>query len=347
MRQLSFLGGDPPPVPDGPRGVDAGADLLLGTYRAKRLAAGAHPRSVARELSQLRAVARECGGGEPAPFAELLADPRVVARALLQPRCPVARSTNRARLVAFQRFVRIVGPCVGRDPDADAAALDALLPARRDRGWHTAGTVVGGGGARRRALGPTLDPADLARLVEAAAVGAPRGCAERDRALVSLLCFTGLRAEEIVRLRWEDLTSEHTSADTYGLTAASVRAGRAERLRLPRPAADALVRLAGATGDAGVALRGPVIRARGAPLRPLGYRGSRKVLRRACERAGLPPLESAELRAACAHWLRTQGLSDHEVAAVLGLRRVRSVDRLLQRHAALGAQRRAREVLGE
>jgi hypothetical protein len=46
-----------------------------------------------------------------------------------------------------------------------------------------------------------------------------------------------------------------------------------------------------------------------------------------------------------AHWLRSQELSDHEVAAVLGLARVRSIDRLLQHHAALDAQRVVREVL--
>jgi hypothetical protein len=49
------------------------------------------------------------------------------------------------------------------------------------------------------------------------------------------------------------------------------------------------------------------------------------------------------LRAACAHWLRSQGLSDHEVAPVLGLAQVRSVDRLLRHHAALDAQRRVKE----
>ena len=62
-------------------------------------------------------------------------------------------------------------------------------------------------------------------------------------------------------------------------------------------------------------------------------------------RAGLPSVDAATLRSACAHWLRSQGLSDHEVAAVLGLARVRSVDRLLQRHTALDAQRTVREIL--
>jgi hypothetical protein len=57
-------------------------------------------------------------------------------------------------------------------------------------------------------------------------------------------------------------------------------------------------------------------------------------------------VESVALRAACAHWLRSPGLSDHEVATVLGLARVRSVDRLLRHHAALDAQRAVREMLG-
>ena len=69
------------------------------------------------------------------------------------------------------------------------------------------------------------------------------------------------------------------------------------------------------------------------------------MLRAACLRAGLPPVEAAALRAACARWLRAQGLSDHEVAAVLGLARVRSVDRLLRHHAALDAQRAVNETL--
>ena len=71
------------------------------------------------------------------------------------------------------------------------------------------------------------------------------------------------------------------------------------------------------------------------------------MLLEACQRAGLPPAESAELRAGCAHWLRAQGLSEHEVASVLGLARVRSVDLLLARHAALDAQRRVREQLSD
>lgn len=83
------------------------------------------------------------------------------------------------------------------------------------------------------------------------------------------------------------------------------------------------------------------------PLRPkpLSYRASRNILLHACREAGLPAASSAELRAAYAYGLKSLGCSDHEVTAALGIARVRSIDRLLSRHAALNAQRRVRERL--
>ena len=151
--------------------------------------------------------------------------------------------------------------------------------------------------------------------------------------------------KEIVRLRWEDLATELTVNGHYGLTATVERNGRHVRLLLPGPASDTVEALARERGGTVESLSGPVLCARGAPARPLSYRAARDVLREACRRARLPTVDSTVLRSACAHWLRTQGLSDHEVAAVLGLARVRSVDQLLRRHAALDAQRAVREMV--
>ena len=131
----------------------------------------------------------------------------------------------------------------------------------------------------------------------------------------------------------------------YGLTAAVERGGRLVRLLLPGPASDAIDALAEACHGTIESLSGPVFCARGTEGRALSYRAARDILRGACKRAGLRSVESIALRAAFAHWLRGLGLSDHEVAAILGLARVRSVDRLLQHHAALDAQRVVREVL--
>jgi integrase len=203
---------------------------------------------------------------------------------------------------------------------------------------------VAGAPGRRRRRGPTLDAVDLQRIVNAAGTGGV-GNVFRDRALVVLHCYSGLRAEEIVRLCWEDLAAELTVSGYYGRTATVERNERLVRLMLPGPASDAIGALAVASGGTIETLSGPVFCARAAPGRPLSYRAGRDVLRDACRRAGLPSIDSTSLRAACAHWLRRQGMSDHEVADVLGLVRVRSVDRLLQRHAALDAQRAVREVL--
>jgi integrase len=321
------------------------AEDLLTAFRDARLAEGAHPHSVRREVGQLRALLRAAEtAGRAATLETLLADLDVLAELLREPPTAISRSTGRDRLRAIQRLIRIVGPMLGRDPSVDLAALDALLPTRRPTGWHATGVLVAGISGRRRRRGPTLDAADLRRIVDAAGA-ATGGRPIRDRALVALHCFSGLRPEEIVRLRWEDLDTELSASGRYGLAAAVARDGRQVKLLLPGPASEAIERLAHTMGGTVESRSGSVFRARGMPDRPLSYRAARDVLQDACRRAGLPRVESVALRAACAHWLRSQGLSDHEVASVLGLARVRSVDRLLRHHAALDAQRIVREIL--
>jgi len=343
MRQLSLF--DPPKASGARRGLlDADAEALLEGFASVRLAEGVSRRSVLRECSQLRMIARACSSPEtPTTVAAILADLPSVARALLEPPAPISRATGRARLVAVQRFLRIIGPALGRDPAADLSALDGLLPARASPGWHAVGILVAGQASRRRSRGPTLDAADLHRILDAA--GAEKSCARsiRDRALVAVQCFSGLRVEEALALRWENVRTDLAGAWRFGLTVAVRRGDRSVRLLLPGPSGAAMEALRDHAERCGAPATGPVFRTNEQSDRPLSYRGARKIVVAACRGAGLPAAESAELRAACAHWLRSLGLSEHEVAAVLGLARVRSVDRLLRRHAALDAQRRVRE----
>ena len=59
-QQIPLLSVAPPPAAAwGP--LDPRSEDLLDGFRARRLAEGAHPRSIAREVSQLRGVAREAG----------------------------------------------------------------------------------------------------------------------------------------------------------------------------------------------------------------------------------------------------------------------------------------------
>jgi integrase len=347
VKQLALFGSDRAAAPASIDSLrpDDDSERLLAAFANARASEGAHPRSSKRETSQLRALLREARAiHEGVTLRALFADLDLLARLLREPASMISQATGRARLLAVQRFIGAVGPALGREPLTDLAALDARLPTRRSTGWHTTGTLVAGTPGRRRRRGPTLDAADLRRLVDAAGAG-PIAQGPRDRALVALHCFSGLRPEEVVRLRWEDLSAELTASGHYGLTITVERAGRRVRLLLPGPASDAIEALAGAIGGSVESLTGPVLCARGAPSRPLSYRAARDVLQDAFRRAGLPMVESIALRAACAHWLRSQGLSDHEVAHVLGLARVRSVDRLLQEHTALDAQRAVRERL--
>jgi len=318
---------------------------LLMSFEGTRIADGAHPQSVRREVSQLRALLREATKFSPSVTVQsLFTDLDLLAHVLRDPSTVISRATGRVRLLAAQRFIQVVGPSLGRHPDSDLADLDARLPTRRSPGWHASGVLVAGKAGRCRRRGPTLDVTDLQRLVNAA--GADGGShVRRDRVLVALHCFSGLHPQEIVHLRWQDLNTELTTSGHYGLTAAVHRGGRRMHVFLPPPASTEIEALADSLGQSIPTMSGPVLSVRSTPGRPLSYRAARDVVDAACRSVGLPPMDSASLRAACAHWLRSQGLSDHEVADVLGLTRVRSVDRLLQRHDALDAQRTVREAL--
>ena len=182
MRQLSLFD-DAGPAWQGRGRLDAESERRLQAFAAGRLGEGASEHSVLRETSQLRSIARECGGpGLPLPLAAAFADVAMIGRVLREPRAPISRSMGRTRLRASQRFVRIVGSRLGRDPAADLWWLDAQLPAPPTSAWHSAGTLVAGEAGRRRRRGPTLDAADLRRILDAAVERGGESAAS-DRAL--------------------------------------------------------------------------------------------------------------------------------------------------------------------
>lgn len=342
-RQLSFF--EQSVLPAAKRtGLGSDSDALLHEFRTARLLAGANAESVRREVSQLRALAREAGRHEPASLAQLANDLGAVARALSEPRTSGSRSTTLARLAAFQRFLELLGPSLGVDPHAAIAALEDLLPGKQSGRWHESGLAVAGTSHRRRRRGPTLNTADLHRIAEAAGLTSDRSRA-RNVALVALHCFSGLRPAEVSQLLWQDLMAPSTAIGHAELRAMVERSGRRLALRILDPAVEAIEMLAHSLGGTVRALAGPVFRLSPKSTRSLSYRAVRDILRKACRGAGLPAVESTELRAAFAYSLRARGLSAPEVAEVLGLERVRSVDRLLRRHRALDAQRRVREIL--
>lgn len=289
MHQLALF--DAPLSPAARPKFDPTSLALLQRFRAERLAERAHPRSVQREISQIRSLAREAGAdGCPRPLAQLIEDLPCVARVLTEPVSAIARSTGRSRLIAIQRFLRIIGHALGHDVRRDLASLDALLPAQRGVGWHTSGTLVAGRPSRRRQLAPVLSWSDLEELVEATKRLEPTRLATRNQALVALHCFTGLRPEEIVRLRWEDIhrvTPDDLDAPAR-LCAAVTRAGRSWSLPTVGPAGDALVELASDPPHSNDVWTGALFRGRGSASKPLSYRAARSIIAAACEQAELP-----------------------------------------------------------
>jgi hypothetical protein len=160
------------------RDLDPTSSALLEGFRTQRLAEGAHPRSVQREISQLRSLAREAGTDDyPLPLATFIGDLPRVAQVLTEPQAPIARATGHARLIAIQRFMRIIGPTLNRDVEHDLAQLDSFLPGQHSAGWYTTGTLVAGNPNRTRPLHPALGWNELEQLVEATKDVGPTGLA--------------------------------------------------------------------------------------------------------------------------------------------------------------------------
>jgi integrase len=332
----------PVPRPSRPpaKRLDADSEALLGRFGAQRLAGGGLARTVAREVSQLRSLGRQGAARRPAALRGLLTDPNALADALLQPPRPISVSTGRIRLLAVQRIIGACGHEIGiADADGFLASLDALLPARTAHDWHAAGTIVAGVRTRQRPRCPTLYPADLERVLAVAGAGAGKR-ALRDRALVALHCYSGLRPEEVGRLRRTDVLSVDDGCHVVEVR----RASGLMRLALPAASAEPLIDLIRSQSEAeNVADSTILFRCGTAKQPPLSSRAVRLIVQAACKRAGFPSATAVDLRAGFAYWLRARGLSDHEAAQVLGLKRVKTLDQLLKRHEALDAQRRIRE----
>jgi integrase len=332
----------PPRVP-----LEEDSERLLQAFRQARLESGGTLASVSREVWQLRSIVRVgCHMHGATTLATLVKNPSGLAAALSHPPTEIARSTARARVVAALRFIQTMGPQLGLDSPVLVDEVIRHLPTRPTAGWHRTGMLQVGTQARRRPRGPTLYPEDLGRLVDAAAA-TPGERGARDRALVALHCYSGLHPGEIVALRWEDMASAILAPGRSTIQIRVIRSGVSVVQPLPTAASVPLRAWARSAQAAGSELTGHVFVRTLRSGKPLSYRTAREVVRTSCVRAGLPSIESHNLRSACAYWLRSQGLSHHEIAKVLCVTRVRTIDRMLAFHVRLDALRQVRNGLGE
>ena len=201
--------------------------------------------------------------------------------------------------------------------------LDEALPRRAGAEWYQSGVVLAGERKRRRPQSPTVEPDDLRRIVDAAAAGR--------RLLVAVQCFSGLDAREIRLLRWSDLRWE-SEAESWSV--AVDRRGKRIQLAIFGPAASLLIRQ---RFEISAESEYVFANSRGEPLTE---RQARRIVLNACTTAGFPHAARSTLLSAAAAFLSGAGLRDHDLAIVLGITDMRTINRLLKPHLTLAAQRR-------
>lgn len=167
--------------------------------------------------------------------------------------------------------------------------------------------VLGVAGWRLSTLPKNLEPTEVDRLLANCNQTTPVGL--RDFAILTMMVRFGLRAGEVAALKLSDIDWRHGEMVIHG------KGNREDRLPLPTDVGEAIVawlkRGRPASNDAHVFTR---IRA---PHRGLAMRGVSNVVRRACVRAGLPPVGAHRLRHTAATQMLRSGAGLAEIGQVL------------------------------
>ena len=132
---------------------------------------------------------------------------------------------------------------------------------------------------------------------------------QRDRALMMLLMYTGLRAGELCALRWADV---EIGSEQAQLRVRLVKSHRDRRLVLPPEVRAALLALG---YQASVGSQAPVFVGQRGGMTPQGVQN---VVRKYARRAGLKNLTPHRLRHTYVRRLIEQGVSREQIAALTG-----------------------------
>ena len=335
MRQPTLFDLDaPPPSPRRGR-IDAESEVFLERY-AVRYRLDRSAGAVRGEVSQLRTVAREAAQRRAGrTLHEVLSDTSTLAAVLTAPGRQPSATTALIRLGAINAALLLLfGPNEGR---RRIGVLDDALPQRDGTDWYQSGVLLAGQRSRRRAQSPTIEPSDLARIVEAAGIGK---CGRRslwDRVLVAVHCYSGLDTGEIRGLRWGDLRWE-AQGDAW--SAPVERGAKRTRLAIFGSAASLMIRL---RLEAEQSEEFVFSNSR---VEALTERQMRRIVLGAYSAAGFPRAERNTLFSAAAAYLGAAGFRDHEVAITLGIADMRTINRLLRPHQRLQFQRKARRPGG-
>ena len=161
---------------------------------------------------------------------------------------------------------------------------------------------------RGASLPRTLETSQVKAMIAGCDLGTEVGL--RDQAILVVLARLGLRTAEVAALRLEDLDWR------VGQVLVRGKGNRVERLPVPVAVGEALTGyLTG--GRPRCACRSVFVTARGRPPRPLTATAVRRVVARACARAGLPRLGAHRLRHTLASDMLRAGTPLAQVGQVL------------------------------
>ena len=170
-----------------------------------------------------------------------------------------------------------------------------------------AGSVPAVAGWRGSALPKALPPGHVERLLASCDRATASG--RHDLAVLTLLARLGLRVGETVRLERGDFDWRHGEVLIRG------KADRHERLPLPVDVGEAVAEYI--LGSSRVEGHGPLFVSSDDPPRALTVQRARALVRAACHRAGIPPVNAHVLRHTAATEMLRAGASLIEVGQVL------------------------------
>jgi integrase len=304
---------------------------MLRRYRESRRS-DASASTVASEVSQLRSLACDARLAGASDDLALIAEvPQLAARLLMEPSKSLHRSTMQTRLRALHRLIRFIKPV--SDAASLMTALDWNLGATPSRGWHDAGVTVAGRKGRAKAR-MSIPPEALDAILRAGEADSIESAT-----LAGLLCFSGIQVNELIQLRWSQLT---WGSDQLSCTIQCRGPNNQHTYLVMPPGVAPLFRLLADTGEpAGDAFIFPGRK----PSTTLAPRTIHARLARWAADAGWRGANRNDLVSALAGWMHDRDIDDHSIKIALGRRYARTVDRLLAPHRRSRAQQEAQSVL--
>jgi integrase/recombinase XerD len=303
-------------------------------YVAARRAEGRTSGLSSRSLAPVLAVLAAAGALIlDAPAAGVSQDERLLAafeRHLLCERA-LAATTAAAYVTRARRFLAgvagggLAGLAAGDVTRAVAAEAAAVSPGSAQyfvaalraflrycfleglTGADLTGAALAVTGRRRSPLPQGISPAAARALLACCDRRRPMG--RRDYAMLVALLRLGLRASEAAALRLEDIDWRAGEITVHG------KGRRDERLPLPADVGEAIA--AYLTRGRPATVRREVFLRATAPAGPLGRGGVSSIVRRACRRAGLPPVGAHRLRHTAACQMAEAGAPLTEIGQVL------------------------------